>query len=58
MSLYSMLNARAIIAGDLYKEGKITRSECFRLEMDASLGRNTGDIRYQDNNEYEELLIA
>ena len=50
------LDARAVIAGDLFKDGKITRAECFRLEMDAGLGRDTGDIKYEDNNEYDELM--
>lgn len=46
------LQARAIIAGDLFREGKITRHECFRIEMDAFLGEDTGDIKYQDNQDY------
>jgi len=49
------LNARAIIAGDLYQEGEITRAECFRLEMDALLGEDSGAIRWCKNNEYEDL---
>lgn len=52
----SYLRAREIIASDLYQAGKITRCECFRIEMDAALGENTGDIRYQENNEYQEWL--
>jgi len=47
------LEARAIIAGDLFKEGKITRAECFRIEMDAFLGEDTGDIVYKENKDYE-----
>lgn len=46
------LKARAIIAADLFRGGKITRVECFRIEMDASLGENTGDIKYEDNNDF------
>lgn len=46
------LKARAEIAGDLYREGKITREECFRLEMDASLGVNSGPVRFEPNDEY------
>ena len=49
------LSARAIIAGDLYREGEIKRSECFRLEMDALLGEDSGAIRWCKNNEYQEL---
>lgn len=47
------LEARALIAGDLFREGKILRVECFRLEMDAALGEDTGDIRYCDNRDFE-----
>lgn len=47
------LEARALIAGDLFQEGKITRRECFRLEMDAAIGEDTGDIRYEKNHDYE-----
>ncbi len=42
----SQLRARSVIAGDLYAEGKIERHECFRLEMDAFLGTDTGRIKY------------
>lgn len=51
----SQLRARAIIASDLYREGKIRRHECFRLEMDACMGRDTGPIRYEENTDYNEL---
>lgn len=50
------LNARAVIAGDLFHEGEITRGECFRLEMDAALGENSGGIKYEKNNEFSELV--
>lgn len=50
------LKARAIIAVDLYHEGRITRPEAFRLEMDAALGRDSGPITYESNREHEELL--
>ena len=43
----SWLDARAVIAGDLYRDGEITQQECFRLEMDAALGENSGPINYQ-----------
>lgn len=46
------LDARAIIAGDLFREGGITRAECFRLEIDASLGEDTGAIKYQKNEDF------
>jgi hypothetical protein len=50
------LKARASLAGEWYREGRITRAECFRLEMDASLGNDTGPINWLPNREYEELL--
>lgn len=50
------LKARAVIAGDLWRQGRITRPECFRLEMDAALGRDTGTIRYEKDSEFQELL--
>lgn len=52
----SQLRARAIIAGDLYREGRILRCECFRLEMDAYLGRDSGPIQYEENTEFKDLL--
>lgn len=52
----SQLNARALIAGDLYREGRINRGECFRLEVDAVVGRDSGPIQYEANTEYQELI--
>ena len=49
----SELNARASIAGDLFKEGEIERVECFRIEMDRALGENTGDLKFKKNKDYE-----
>jgi len=48
----SELNARALIAADLFQEGKVTRSECFRVEMDRLLGEDTGPIQFQDNSDF------
>lgn len=45
------LNARAKIALDLWKEGKITRSELHRLEIDALHGTDTGPVRYRPGYE-------
>lgn len=50
------LAARAVIAGDLFREGRITRTECFRLEVDAACARDTGPIRYERNTEYADLV--
>lgn len=52
-----MLKARATIASDLFREGKIERVELFRLELDALLNEDTGEIRYKQNNDFinEEL---
>ena len=48
------LDARAVIAGDLYRDGEITRQECWRLEMDAVLGEDSGPINYDPNADFEE----
>lgn len=48
----SELEARALIAEDLFKEGEITRVECFRIEMDAVLGENSGDMKFKKNQDY------
>ena len=53
----SQLSARAAIAADLFREGRITRVECFRLEVDAVTGKDTGPIRYEDNKDFEEGLM-
>jgi len=50
------LQLRASFAGELWREGKISRTECFRIEMDAALGRDTGPVTFEDNTEYQELL--
>jgi hypothetical protein len=43
----SWLAARASIAGDLYREGRIAREECFRVEIDAMHNENTGPMKYE-----------
>lgn len=48
------LNARALISGDLLKEGEVKRVEVFRVEMDALLGENTGDLKFEKNTDYED----
>ncbi len=47
------LNAKALIGSDLFIVGEITRPECFRLEMDALIGENSGDIQYKKNKDFE-----
>ena len=54
----SHLNARVVIARDLYREGRITRAECFRLEVDAAHGQNTGPIEYEDNDDHEFMMAG
>lgn len=44
---------RSVIAGDLFQEGDITRAECFRIEMDELLAENTGDLKFEKNQDYE-----
>jgi len=51
------LEARALIVGDLLREGKITRVETFRIEMDASLGENTGDLEFKENTDFEDNIM-
>lgn len=46
---HDWLAARALIAGDLYREGRIAREECFRLNIDALHNENTGPIKYETN---------
>lgn len=53
----SYLAARVKIATNLFQEGKITRAEIFRLEMDLALGENTGDIEYKDNVDFNCKLM-
>lgn len=53
----SQLQARAIIAADLFREGKIHRCECFRLEMDVVLGCDSGLIEYVQNTDYRDGLM-
>lgn len=53
----SELDARALIAGDLFREGKITRREIFRIEMDAALGENTGDLKFENNSDFEKVIM-
>ena len=50
------LNIRASFAGELWREGKIERTECFRIEMDAALGTDSGPVTFESNSEYKELL--
>jgi len=40
------LEAKSTIATDLYKEGKITRPECFRHEVDLAVGEDSGAILF------------
>jgi hypothetical protein len=48
------LDARASIAADLLKEGEVSRVECLRVEIDAALGENTGDLKFEKNTDFEE----
>lgn len=50
----SELNARASIAGDLLREGEVKRSEVFRVEIDALLGENTGDLKFEKNTDFKD----
>lgn len=48
------LDARSLIAGDLLREGEVTRAEAFRVEMDASLGENTGNLKFEKNTDFKD----
>lgn len=48
------LEARALITGDLLREGEVTRVETFRVEMDAALGENTGDLKFEKNTDFKD----
>lgn len=48
------LEARALIAGDLLREGIVTRVETFRVGMDAAIGENTGELKFQKNTDFED----
>lgn len=48
------LEARALIAGDLLRAGEVTRVETFRIEMDAALGENTSDLKFEKNTDFED----
>jgi hypothetical protein len=48
------LEARALIAGDLLREGEVTRVEAFRVGVDAALGENTGDLKFEKNTDFED----
>ncbi len=51
------LEARALIAGDLLREGEVTRVETFRVEMDAALGENTGDLKFEKNTDFKDASM-
>ena len=48
------LELRALVVGDLLREGEVTRVETFRIEMDAALGENTGDLKFEKNTDFED----
>ena len=48
----SYLEARSLIASDLFREGKIKRIEMFRIEMDAAMLENTGELKYESNTDF------
>ncbi len=42
------LEAKMAAAGELYAEGKITRAECFKHEVDVAVQRDSGPIKLKD----------
>lgn len=52
------LEARVAIAGDLYRKGRITRAEYFRLAVDAAIGQDSGPIEYETNEDHQFMLTG
>lgn len=50
------LYARCLIAEDLYREGKVTREEAFRVGVDSALGRNSGDLVMRENDDHKAMM--
>lgn len=57
-ALVRHLRCRAVIGGDLYREGRITRPEAFRLEVDASVGCDSGPIQYEPNTDHHDMMTG
>ena len=51
----AQLEARKSLAGEWFREGRITRPECLRLEVDAFLGEDSGPVKWIPNMEFVEL---
>ena len=51
------LEERALIAGDLFREGEVKRVECFRVEIDNLLDENTGDLKFEKNTDFEDSMM-
>lgn len=52
------LRARVAICGDLYRGGRITRAEMFRIEVDASVGQDSGPVEFEENNDHEFMMTG
>ena len=52
----SFLKARVESSAELYREGKVTRSECLRVELDHAHGENTGDLVLEDNDDHKFMM--
>jgi hypothetical protein len=43
---------------DLWRQGRINRSELLRLSLDAEHGENSGPIQYVAEGDYRETMVA
>ena len=54
----AFLKARVESAAELYREGKVTRAECFRVELDEAHGENTGKLELEDNDDHKFMMAG
>ena len=52
----AFLKARVESANELYREGKVKRQECLRMELDLAKGENTGDLIFEKNDDHEFMM--
>lgn len=50
------LKARAEIAHDLYRQGRVTRIEAFRVALDYHHRENTGELQMELNDDHEFMM--
>ncbi len=45
LTLHQRLELKCEVAVELYREGRITRGECFRHEVDVTVEKDSGPIK-------------